>query len=212
MPKIFDNLTTDAKLLSALQETLGISKRADFCIGYFNLRGWQGLAPDIDHWDQENGPCRILIGMQRLPDEDLRENFGILNRPGMMDNQTANRLKMQLAEEYRRQLTIGTPTNTDEETLQQLARQLRERRVVVKLFLRHPLHAKLYLMFREDPFTPIIGYLGSSNLTFAGLSNQGELNIDVVEQDAAIKLKKVVRRPVGRSTVRGHHGRTRQDH
>ena len=190
MPKIFDNLSADTKLLSALQETLCISKRADFCIGYFNLRGWRGLAPDIDNWDREDGPCRVLIGMQLLPDEELRENIGILNNPGVMDNQAANRLKMQLAEQYRRQLTIGTPTNTDEETLQQLARQLRERRVVVKLYLRHPLHSKLYLMFREDPFTPIIGYLGSSNLTFAGLSNQGELNIDVVEQDAALKLGK----------------------
>ena len=190
MPKIFDNLSADTKLLSALQETLCISKRADFCIGYFNLRGWRGLAPDIDNWDREDGPCRVLIGMQRLPDEELRENIGILNNPGVMDNQAANRLKMQLAEQYRRQLTIGTPTNTDEETLQQLAKQLRERRVVVKLYLRYPLHSKLYLMFREDPFTPIIGYLGSSNLTFAGLSNQGELNIDVVEQDAALKLGK----------------------
>ena len=61
---------------------------------------------------------------------------------------------------------------------------------MVKLFLRHPLHAKLYLLFRPDPLNPKVGYLGSSNLTFAGLSNQGELNVDVLDHDACQKLAK----------------------
>ena len=34
-----------------------------------------------------------------------------------------------------------------------------------------------------------MAYLGSSNLTFAGLSAQGELNVDVLDQDATVKLK-----------------------
>ncbi len=36
---------------------------------------------------------------------------------------------------------------------------------------------------------PLVGYVGSSNLTFSGLAGQGELNIDVLEQDAARKLQ-----------------------
>lgn len=60
----------------------------------------------------------------------------------------------------------------------------------MKLYLRTPLHAKLYLHFRPDPLNPIIGYLGSSNLTFAGLAKQGELNIDVLDHDACNKLTK----------------------
>jgi len=58
------------------------------------------------------------------------------------------------------------------------------------LFLGHPLHAKLYLLFRPDPINPIVGYLGSSNLTFSGLRHQGELNIDVLDLDACKKLAK----------------------
>ena len=69
-----------------------------------------------------------------------------------------------------------------------MAAQIRAQKVTVKLFLRHPLHTKLYLLFRPDPISPSIAYLGSSNLTFAGLSQQGELNIDVVDQDACHKL------------------------
>ena len=190
MPRIFDNLEPSSSLLPALQQTLALSSRADFCVGYFNLRGWGGLAPKVDEWDPGDGPCRVLIGMQQLPHDELKEALSLLDKPSSMDNQTAHRLRVQLADQLRQQLTIGVPTNADERTLRKLAAQLRARRVVVKLFLRHPLHAKLYLLFRDDPINPIVGYLGSSNLTFAGLAGQGELNVDVLDHDAALKLMK----------------------
>ena len=63
-------------------------------------------------------------------------------------------------------------------------------KAVVKLFLRHPLHAKLYLLFRPDPINSIVIFLGSSNIAFAGLSQQGELNVDILDQDACEKLAK----------------------
>lgn len=188
MPRIFDNI--DLSLLPALQETLGVSSRADFCVGYFNLRGWHGLAPYVDRWGGDGDQCRVLIGMQRLPHDELRESLSLLDGNPGIDNQTAHRLRLQLAEQLRQQLTMGVPTNADEGTLRHLAAQLRAKKVVVKLFLRHPLHAKLYLLFRDDPINPIIGYLGSSNLTFAGLAGQGELNVDVLDHDASLKLKK----------------------
>ena len=60
---------------------------------------------------------------------------------------------------------------------------------MVKLHLRYKLHAKLYLLYREDYNNPITGYLGSSNLTMAGLSGQGELNIDVLDHSATHDLQ-----------------------
>ena len=94
-----------------------------------------------------------------------------------------------MAEDFREQLTKGVPTNEDEAGLLRLASQIKAGKVVVILFLRHSLHAKLYLLFHPDPINPIIGYFGSSNLTFPGLSGQGELNIDVLDHDASQKLK-----------------------
>lgn len=41
-----------------------------------------------------------------------------------------------------------------------------------------------------DSLTNNVALLGSSNFTFSGLQNQGELNVDVLEQDAANKLSK----------------------
>jgi superfamily II DNA or RNA helicase len=83
---------------------------------------------------------------------------------------------------------LGIPTNEDEAGLRRLAAQIRAKKVIVKLFLRHPLHAKLYLLHLPHPINPIVGYLGSSNLTFAGLAKQGELNVDVLDHDACNKL------------------------
>ena len=174
MPHIFDNLASDSSLLPALQETLALSSRADFCVGYFNLRGWGGLAPYVDDWNQGDGPCRVLTGMQRLPHDDFRDAPSLGDRPSSMDNRTAHRFRVQLAEQLRRQLTIGSPTNAHERTLQQLAAQLRAKNVVVKLFRRHPLHAKCHLLGRHDPSNPTVGCPSNRNLTFAGLAGQDD--------------------------------------
>ena len=187
MPRILDNLTPDSELRSALQTTLELSDHADFCVGYFNLRGWKHVDSYVEPWSGDVQRARVLVGMQRLPHDQLREALSLLDEPAI-DNQTALRLKQRLAEEFRDQLVIGVPTNSDEAALQRLAKQLRAGKVAVKLFLRHPLHAKLYLCFRSDPISPVVGFLGSSNLTLSGLSNQGELNIDVLDQDACAKL------------------------
>ena len=189
MPRIFDNI--EKSLLPTLQETLELSNHADFCVGFFNLRGWKGLDSYIDKWSGGDGHCcRLLVGMQRLPQDELRQVMRLTKKDGGLDNQTALRLKKKLAEEFREQLTVGAPTNEDEVGLRQLAAQIKAKKVIVKLFLRHPLHAKLYLLFRPDPVNPFTGYLGSSNLTFSGLSSQGELNVDVLDHDACKKLAK----------------------
>ena len=189
MPRIFDNIELD--LLPALRATLDVANRSDFCVGYFNLRGWKSIDDLVEKWPGGAGnQCRLLVGMQRLPQDELREAFSVAGGKDQLDNQAALRLKKRLAEEFRDQLALGVPTNADESGLRRLAAQLKAGKLVVKLFLRHTLHAKLYLMFRADPVNPIVGYVGSSNLTLSGLAHQGELNVDVLDHDAAVKLAK----------------------
>ncbi|RSL18611.1 phospholipase D-like protein [Edaphobacter aggregans] len=187
MPRIFDNI--ESNLLPALRTTLNVADRSDFCVGYFNLRGWKAIDDLIEKWPGGPGKqCRLLVGMQRPPHEELRAAFSLIPGDDKLDNQTVARLKKRLAEDFRSQLTFGVPTNADEAALRRLSAQLKAGRVVVKLFLRHTLHAKLYLLFRSDPINPIVGFLGSSNLTLSGLSHQGELNLDVMDHDAGKKL------------------------
>ena len=57
MPTIFDNISGD-NLGVALNNTLKSAKRADFCIGYFNLRGWKLL---LDSVDATTMPLKIKI-------------------------------------------------------------------------------------------------------------------------------------------------------
>ncbi len=187
MPRIFDNI--EQHLHSALAETMEVSERADFCVGYFNLRGWRSIDEYVEKWAGGDGHCcRLLVGMQQLPHEELRIANSFAADQGGLDNQTASRLKKRLAEEFREQLIMGAPTNEDEAGLRRLGAQIKAKKLVVKLFLKHPLHAKLYLLFRPDPISPTVGYLGSSNLTLSGLSYQGELNIDVLDHDSCQKL------------------------
>ena len=77
MPRIFDNIALE--LLPALRETLEISQRSDFCVGYFNLRGWKAIDGLIEKWPGGEGQqCRLLIVMQRLAKEELRAAYSFL--------------------------------------------------------------------------------------------------------------------------------------
>ena len=92
MPSIFDNIAVDSQLVTALKRSVRASHRADFCVGYFNLRGWKTIAGDIDAWagrDGEGGAaarCRGLVGMQGRPEDELRSHLTQFGEPPLMDN------------------------------------------------------------------------------------------------------------------------------
>ncbi|MFH1549342.1 MAG: hypothetical protein ABIH04_02160 [Planctomycetota bacterium] len=95
MPRIFDNI--DQKLLPALQETLNMSNRADFFVGYFNLRGWKALDSYIEEWSGGEGHCcRLPVGMQRLPEDELRTALSLTRREAGIDNQTVLRHRLDI--------------------------------------------------------------------------------------------------------------------
>jgi len=187
MPKIYDN--KKASFLSGLHDALGRSYKADICTAYFNLRGWKRIANLIDKYEgEEQNQCRLLLGMYTSSDPQLRQE--LIQEEYKIDNKTAKGLRADTIKNFKKQLMVGVPSNEDEKGLRQLAQQLRERKVVVKCFTRHPLHAKLYLTFNRTEFAGKIGFLGSSNLTYAGLEKNGELNIDVLDQQPCEDLCK----------------------
>ncbi len=196
MARIYDNI--DIKFTDGLRgiiENAGV-KRVDFCVGYFNLRGWNLIVEQIDKLPGDNvyeddkrkmRYCRLLIGMHR-PDEDLIRSL-YSRHESLPDAEYVQRCKWQIAQDFRNQLRLGLPTNADEQTLRHLSVQLKEEKVCVKLYLKEPLHAKLYLAHRpDDNFNKIQAIMGSSNLTYAGLTRQGELNAEFADSDSAEKL------------------------
>lgn len=189
MPQIFDNI--EHKLFEGLRCLLRGAESCAFCVGYLNLRGWGQVADLVEGLPggEESRACRVLVGMHRPPEEEMKALAGLKRGHETVDGPTLARLKRRMTESFKEQLEFGVPSSQAETALRRLAAQLRARKVFLKAFLRYPLHAKLYLVRRNDPVTPLIGFVGSSNLTLAGLSHQGELNVDLVEQDAAKKLQ-----------------------
>ena len=186
MPKILDNIDLDTG--HELLETLSSSYRLDAAIGYFNLRGWQMLTDAVGALPDRQGPkARVLVGIHESPVEEMRR-VSRGKQPVRTDNRGAAELRTNVVSEYRDQLQVGLPTKGDETTLRALLRQIEAGDVEVRVHTAHRLHAKLYLCHRDDSAAPRVGYVGSSNLTFSGLSEQGELNVDVVDGDATNKL------------------------
>lgn len=155
MPTIYDNI--EKKFADGVLQHVENAKRVDYCVGYFNIRGWNTVVSDIDKLEgmevKENGKtytryCRLLVGMTKNPFDILVDE---LNPDGnFIDNEKAAKMKRKLAEDFKKQLEIGVPTNADEKTIKKLLKQLKEGKVVVKLFLEYQLHAKLYLYGRDD--------------------------------------------------------------
>ena len=196
MARIYDNI--DVRFTDGLRgiiENAGV-QRVDFCVGYFNLRGWNLIVEQVDKlpggyvYEEDKRKlkyCRLLIGMHR-PDGDLIRSL-YSRQENMPDSEYVQRCKRQIAQDFRSQLLLGFPTSADERTLRRLSVQLKEGKVCVKLYLKEPLHAKLYLAYRpDDNFNKIQAIMGSSNLTYAGLTKQGELNAEFADSDSAEKL------------------------
>ena len=195
MARIYDNIETRfTKGLQDIISNMGV-KRVDFCVGYFNLRGWQLVVNQIDSIPgdyvyegnkQEFRCCRLLIGMHQ-PDQELVRR--LYSKEHIRDAAYAQHCELEIAREFKRQLLLGLPTKQDEWTLRRLSAQLKDDKVCVKLYVAEPLHAKLYLAHRpDDTFNPIQAIMGSSNLTYAGLTKQGKLNAEFGDSDSAQKL------------------------
>jgi superfamily II DNA or RNA helicase len=200
VPNIYDNLLDETRLGPAIQEALAAFDRMDVATGYLDLRGWSSMADIIEAKvlgeDQpQTLVARILIGMvmpsdaqamlARLQDAVEPPAYGF----DVNSVEKAIRARDELVKHLRTQLMSGLPSKAQQTTLQQLRDQLKSGAVEMKVFTDAPLHGKTYLFHApENPFQKQRAYVGSSNLTGAGLLRNLELNIDVVDQDATAKL------------------------
>jgi len=76
--RFFD--TIEQQLLPAVRQAVDLSDRADFRVGYFNLRGWKRIASNVGCWPGgEGNRCRLLIEMRRLPQDELHDALSLVH-------------------------------------------------------------------------------------------------------------------------------------
>ena len=202
MPNIFDNLTDQTRIGFALRDALVDFETVDVATGYLDLRGWSIFADIIESLrtsDSREGiaapMARVLVGMvapsdsrailDNLQDDVQPPAFG----SDIHDREKALARQDQLVKHLRNQLMRGLATEAGQNTLRTLKGQLQAGAVEMKVFTEKPLHGKTYIFHAPSKkHASRWAYVGSSNLTGAGLHSNLELNIDVQDSDATAKL------------------------
>ncbi|WP_234305903.1 helicase-related protein [Nocardiopsis alba] len=171
----------------------------DVATGYIDLRGWSSMSDILDTKPTSgtgNRPtARVLVGMvapsdaeqllNTLQDDVQPPEYGA----DIHDREQAIARRDQLVAHLRNQLMRGLATTQGQKTLQRLKRQLSDGVVAMKVFTETPLHGKTYIFHAPGKkHASRWAYVGSSNLTGAGLHSNLELNIDVQDSDATAKL------------------------
>ena len=198
MPNIYDNITDETRLGLALRDSLSDFDAVDVATGYIDLRGWSSMADILDTKPAPDGAratARVLVGMVAPSDsQQLLDSLQDQVQPpeygaDIHDRERALARRDQLVAHLRNQLMRGLATTEGQATLQTLKRQLRDGVVAMKVFTEKPLHGKTYIFHAPNKkHGSRWAYVGSSNLTGAGLHRNLELNIDVQDSDATSKL------------------------
>lgn len=200
MPDIFDNLKIESAIGPALKTAMSHFDTCDVATGYFDLRGWASFADIIDAKVDalvagDPPIVRVLVGMVMPADSALMLAAlqDVVQPPpygsDLNDMSKARVAKEHLVKHLRTQLMRGLPSEAEQKTLRQLKTQLEAGAVEMKVFTTAPLHGKTYIYHAPgNAFAERRAYVGSSNLTNAGLYRNLELNIDVTDNDASGKL------------------------
>lgn len=192
MTRIIDN--NELTLGDALGEYLEEAVSVDIAVGYFNLRGYETLAQPLSHKKIGSEPvARILIGMTVDERAAFRESVKIRDAAARqqqfgIDDLILENRKALAIDGFREQLSSGAPSERDYQTIRVLQEHISEGRLEIRLYTEKPLHGKAYILHTGKAMTPSVGFVGSSNLTLAGLTRNAELNVDVTDFHGNEKL------------------------
>ncbi len=164
------------------KEFFRTASRVDFCLTQLNLRGWQNVADWINclGTDSQDKPCNLLIGKIVSSEDELRSIYAIKRSDQRLDNRTADKIKEQVLNSFRHQLTLGVPTVMDEQSLHELSCHIRSKRLVAKLYLPAQIRQNFYLTESQDLTKR--GFLGN-NLTFMEWAEDELENFEAIDYE-----------------------------
>ena len=163
IPDIIDN--SEYKLSDVLNSLITPGSRVYIATGYFNIEGFALIRDKL----QTAKEVKILIG-KALSSESII---------------TAQQLESRLQEEIEEKVDERGIKNLLDEFISFLQRE----DVQVRIFKDGFYHGKFYVIDGGIPTIGSVAIVGSSNLTFAGLTNNTEYN-SVVKQQSAVNSHK----------------------
>jgi len=171
-------------MLDAVKNALSNSNKIDIAVGYFYFSGFQALAKEL-----ENCHIRIIVGLQIDP--DLISIINQLSKEGNVNldkyqSRENTKSKITLKENYIKALVgfINDSDIFDEEKTNDLfdlfLRKLENGTLEIRK-TSDDYHGKFYLVHNKPEFSqngdfPGTLLMGSSNMTYNGLTGQGEID------------------------------------
>ena len=176
-------------------------KKFKIAVGYFFISGLKMILPELQQLVERGGQVSVLMGnyVNRKTFEDLVSAFRDVNMArsrlsgNLITSEDREELRRGINLDLSRQILFTPPTAENEDYLALLREWIRQNKFRLKIYIRERFHGKAYIFEAPDSKSvtkpPIVGIVGSSNLTFSGLRSNTELNAAVYTQDAEALLQ-----------------------
>ncbi len=197
MPGIIDNKETKLKdvLKQAIQDA--DIERIRIGVGYFYVSGLKTLFPELEDFIDNGGEIDILMGnvvnrktLTTLLSEYKDEGVAKSKQPNhLVGKGEKYELKSRLEDDFKTQIKYTDPEQENQEYLDKISEWIDEGAIELRVYPKEQFHAKAYVIECErEPESyhspDLSGIVGSSNLTFSGLTSNTELNAPVYSSEA----------------------------
>lgn len=156
---IVDNSDSDWKVRDYLREWSGISRAFDIATGYFEI----GALLALDGQWQQLEKLRILMGDEVSKRTKKALLAGIQNVNNILDASLE-------AEKEKNDFLTGVPA---------IVEAIRDRKIECRVYTKEKFHAKAYITHSKLAVVGSAALVGSSNLTYPGLTQNVELNVQL---------------------------------
>jgi len=156
---IVDNSDSDWKVRDYLREWSGISRAFDIATGYFEI----GALLALDGQWQQLEKLRILMGDEVSKRTKKALLAGIENVNKILDASLEK-------EKEKNDFLTGVPA---------IVEAIRDRKIECRVYTKEKFHAKAYITHSKLAVVGSAALVGSSNLTYPGLTNNVELNVQI---------------------------------
>ena len=179
---IIDN--RERKLAASVKPLLSESERARFAVGYFFISGFKFIADELEKLTE----LQLLVGTvsDSQTIEQLAETHSSVQllertrRREFASPQDRQKTLDSVGEAIRQRIERLSQTDEDERVIHLLLKLIEEKRFIIRVYTKSRLHAKAYIFdYRSDRYDRGMAIVGSSNLSFSGLTDNTELNVEV---------------------------------